>query len=103
MKKVSLTLAAVLLSVSSLSYADIQVTDSENGAWIKVTENGKPAVNSVISVENQPQSLSSFNTDETGRVFIPLAMNHSSSVKFKAVTTDGNEYTRTAFHSVNKK
>ncbi|UXI02450.1 hypothetical protein [Photobacterium sp. TY1-4] len=102
MKKVSIALASLLMGFSALSYADIQVTDTQNGAWVTVTDGGQPSANAVVSVVNQPQAQNSFRTDDSGRVFIPLSLNHSRSVKYSAVTESGNEYSRFAFHGVRK-
>lgn len=100
MKKVSIALASLMMGFSAMSYADIQVTDTQNGAWVTVTDGGQPSVNAVVSVVNQPQASNTFRTDESGRVFIPLSLNHSRSVKYKAVTESGGEYSRFAFHGV---
>lgn len=98
MKRVSIVLATMAIAFSSASFADIQVTSTQNGAWVKVTDNGQPAANAMVTIENLPQVRKSFQTDENGRVYIPLSLNKSSSLKFKAVTEEGNVHSRFAFH-----
>ncbi|MDO6496777.1 hypothetical protein [Photobacterium sanguinicancri] len=98
MKKSNIVLASMLIAFSSMSFAGLKVVDSQNGAWVTVTDNGKPVADAVVSATNVPQSKSEFKTNEKGRVFIPLTMNHSKSVKFKAVTPEGKEMSRFAFH-----
>ncbi|MCG7587071.1 hypothetical protein [Photobacterium sp. OFAV2-7] len=103
MKKVNIALSSVLIAFSSMSFADISISDTQNGAWVKVTDNGQPSANAVVSVENQSQVKGTYQTDDSGRVFIPLSLNSSKSVKYKAVTEDGNEFNRFAFHGVQKR
>lgn len=103
MKKVNIALSSVLIAFSSMSFADISISDTQNGAWVKVTDNGQPSANAVVSVENQPQVKGTYQTDDSGRVFIPLSLNSSRSVKYKAVTEDGSEFNRFAFHGVQKR
>lgn len=99
MKKSNVVLSTLLIAFSSVSFAGISVTDSNNGAWLTVTDKGQPAVNAMVSVENLPQIQSTFQTDSHGRVFVPLSLNRSTSVKYKAVTEDGQAFSRFAFHS----
>ncbi|QUJ69289.1 hypothetical protein KDD30_21195 (plasmid) [Photobacterium sp. GJ3] len=96
-----LTATAVLL-MSTSALADIRVTDTNNGAWVTVTENGQPAANASVSVANVPQQRKTFTTDERGRVFIPLQLNASRSVKFEATTENGQKSSRYAFTGQNK-
>ncbi|MGF1727132.1 hypothetical protein [Photobacterium nomapromontoriensis] len=96
-----LTTAAVIL-MSSSAIADIRVADTHNGAWVTVTENGQPAANASVSVANLPQQRKSYKTDEHGRVFIPLTLQNSRSIKYKATTESGKRSSRFAFHSTNK-
>lgn len=103
MKKVNIVLATMAIAFSSTSFADLRVTNSQNGAWVKVTENGQPAVNATVSIENFPQVSKTFQTDEDGRVFIPLSLNNSRSLKYKAVTEEGNVHSRFAFHTDKKR
>lgn len=103
MKKVNIVLSSIMIAFSSMSFADISITDTQNGAWVTVTDGGQPSANATVSIENQPQVRSTFQTDDSGRVFVPLSLNHSRSVKYKAVTEDGNEYSRFAFHGVQKR
>ncbi|EAS44310.1 hypothetical protein C9J48_05410 [Photobacterium profundum] len=98
--KVITATAVILMSTSVL--ADIRVADTHNGAWITVTENGAPAANASVSVANVPQQKQSYQTDENGRVFIPLTLENSRSVKYKATTETGKKSSRFAFHSTNK-
>ena len=96
-----LTTAAVIL-MSSSAFADIRVADTHNGAWVTVTDNGQPAANATVSVANVPQQRGTYKTDENGRVFIPLTLENSRSIKYKATTEDGKKSSRFAFHSTNK-
>ncbi|MGF1687220.1 DUF4198 domain-containing protein [Photobacterium japonica] len=96
-----LTTAAVIL-MSSSAFADIRVADTHNGAWVTVTNNGQPAANASVSVANVPQQRQTYQTDENGRVFIPLTLENSRSIKYKATTKDGKTSSRFAFHSTNK-
>lgn len=98
--KVMTATAAILLSTSAL--ADIRVADTHNGAWVTVTENGQPAANASVSVANVPQQRKTYQTDEKGRVFIPLTIEQSRSIKYKAKTESGRESSRYAFHSTNR-
>ncbi|OLQ72899.1 hypothetical protein BIT28_06865 [Photobacterium proteolyticum] len=98
MKKKILTLSTVLAVFSSFSFADISIADSNSGAWVTVSDSGKPSVNATVTVENQPQIKEIFKTNENGRVFVPLSINHSTSIKYKAVTEDGKTFSRFAFH-----
>ena len=96
-----LTVTAVI-AMSTSAFADIRVADTHNGAWVTVTENGQPAANASVSVANVPQQKKSYTTDEKGRVFIPLTLENSRSIKYKAKTESGRESSRFAFHSTNK-
>ncbi|KXI21687.1 transthyretin-like family protein [Photobacterium sanguinicancri] len=96
-----MTATAVLL-MSSSAFADIRVADTHNGAWVTITENGQPAANAKVSVANVPQQRESYTTDERGRVFIPLTLESSRSIKYKATTESGKKSSRFAFHSTNK-
>lgn len=102
MKNSSLIFAILLLPFSLTSFANVSVTDSKNGAWVKVTENGLPSTGAVIHVENIPQITKSFTTDDNGRVFIPISLNHSTSIKYKAITSNGKVFSDTEFHSAGK-
>lgn len=103
MKKVHIALATMVIAFSSTSFADIRVTDSPNGAWVKVTDNGQPVANATVSLENYPQVRQTFKTGESGRVFIPISVTNSRSIKFRAVTEEGMVYSRYAFHSDKKR
>ncbi|OAN11246.1 hypothetical protein A3K86_20020 [Photobacterium jeanii] len=94
--------ASAVLVISSSAFADIRVTDTHNGAWVTVMENGKPAANAEVTVANVPQSRGTYTTDERGRVFVPLTLENSRSIKYKAKTESGKESSRFAFHSSNK-
>ncbi|MEZ8093833.1 DUF4198 domain-containing protein [Photobacterium swingsii] len=96
-----ITATAVLL-MSSSAFADIRVADTHNGAWVTITENGQPAANAKVSVANVPQQKESYTTDERGRVFIPLTLESSRSIKYHATTESGKKSSRFAFHSTNK-
>jgi len=99
MKKKIIALSSVLLTISSVSFAGIRVADSHGGAWVTVTDDGQPAANAEITIENQPQIQATFKTNENGRVFVPISTNHSTSVKYKAKTSDGNSFETVVFHS----
>lgn len=103
MRKTHIILAAMAIAFSSASLADLRVSSMSNGAWVKVTENGQPAANATVSLVNVPQVRQTFQTSENGRVFLPISLNNSRSIKFKAVTEDGNVYSRFAFHSDKKR
>ena len=96
-----LTASAVIL-MSTSAIADIRVADTQNGAWVTVTENGQPAANAQVSIANVPQQRQTYTTDDKGRVFIPLTLENSRSIKYKAKTESGRESSRYAFHSTNK-
>ncbi|OAN11247.1 hypothetical protein A3K86_20025 [Photobacterium jeanii] len=102
MSSLKVIAASAVLVMSSSAFADIRVSSNANGAWVTVTENGQPAPNAEVTVANVPQSRGTFKTDETGRVFIPLTLHNSRSVKYKAKTESGKESSRFAFHSTNK-
>lgn len=99
MRKTHLVLAAMAMTFSSVSLADLRVSSMSHGAWVTVTEQGHPAANATVSLVNVPQVRQTFQTDENGRVFLPISINNSRSIKFKAVTEEGNVYSRFAFHS----
>ncbi|MGF1885932.1 hypothetical protein L4D13_07290 [Photobacterium profundum] len=98
MKKSNIVIATMLIAFSSMSFAGLKVVDSPNGAWVTVTDNGKPVENAAVSAVNVPQSKAEFKTNDKGCVFVPLAINQSRSVKYKAVTQEGKEFSRFAFH-----
>ncbi|KLV04578.1 MULTISPECIES: hypothetical protein [Photobacterium] len=103
MSSLKVITASAVLIMSSSAMADIRVADTQNGAWVTVTENGQPAANASVSVANVPQQRKMYKTDENGRVFIPLSLQSSRSVKYKATTEDGKQSSRFAFHSTNNK
>ncbi|OAN17858.1 hypothetical protein A3K86_02775 [Photobacterium jeanii] len=98
MKKSNIVLTSMLIAFSSMSFAGMKVVDSQNGAWVTVTDNGKPVADAVVKATNVAQSQAEYKTNEKGRVFIPLTMNASKAVKYKAVTPEGKEFGRFAFH-----
>lgn len=103
MEKVNVVLSSIMIAFSSISLADISVSDTQSGAWVTVTENGQPAANATVSLKNLPHNRNTFQTNEKGRVFVPLSLNHSRSIKYVAVTEDGNKYSRYAFHGEHKR
>lgn len=96
-----LTATAIILMSSSV-FADMRVVDTHDGAWVTITENGKPAVNASVSIANVPQQGQSYQTDESGRVFVPLTLEKSRTVQYKATTESGRESSRFAFHYISK-
>ncbi|AJR06353.1 hypothetical protein C9J03_13380 [Photobacterium gaetbulicola] len=102
MSSLKVLTATAVIVMSSSAFADIRVADTHNGAWVTVTENGQPAANATVSVANVPQQRQSYKTDENGRVFIPLTLENSRSIKYKATTEGGKQSSRFAFHSTNK-
>ncbi|UTV28817.1 DUF4198 domain-containing protein [Photobacterium atrarenae] len=103
MNKVQLVLAAATVTMSSAAFADIKISDRENGAWVTVTHEGAPAANATVSIVNLPQVRQKYKTDENGRVFLPISVTNSRSVKFRAVTQEGNVYSKFAFHADKKR
>ncbi|MEJ2763818.1 hypothetical protein VV869_07530 [Photobacterium sp. MCCC 1A19761] len=103
MKKAQLVLAAAAVAMSTSAFADIKISDRENGAWVTVTHQGAPAANATVSVVNLPQVRQKYQTDENGRVFLPISVTNSRSVKYRAVTQEGNVYSKFAFHSDKKR
>ena len=80
--------ATVLLSAPAMADLKLRVTPQNEGAWVKVSENGSPASNVQITT-NVPGS-GTFTTDEHGRAFVTVASNRSGSVKFRAMDQEGN-------------
>ncbi len=99
MKLFNITVSIVCLAFSTMSLADMKIVNTTNGAWVTTSEHGMPAANSEVTVKNIPQSRGTYITNENGRVFIPLSLKNSRSVKYNAVTENGTEYNRYLFHS----
>ncbi|MCQ1060082.1 hypothetical protein ACQKPX_04285 [Photobacterium sp. DNB23_23_1] len=93
------SIAALMLSASSLAFADIRIIDTQAGSWVKVTENGKPAANARVSVNNPANRWKVYKTNEHGEVFIPLRTHHSSTLTYSILTEEWNEYTRLSLHT----
>ncbi|MGF1701648.1 hypothetical protein L4D09_15255 [Photobacterium makurazakiensis] len=103
MKKLNVSITALLVLFSAATLADIDIADTKNGSWITVSNNGAVEENASVTVSNIPQVTQSFKTNSNGRVFIPLSLNSSRSVQYKAITSDGVELSRSGFHSVSKR
>ncbi|PSW13184.1 hypothetical protein C9J01_10020 [Photobacterium rosenbergii] len=97
----SIALSTLLVASMSASAVDLNITDSGSGLHIKATDQSAPAAGLKVNVTNVPQlNGSSFTTDENGRVFIPLSLNASRSVKVVATDDmDMSVASRTVFHS----
>ncbi|PSU33388.1 hypothetical protein [Photobacterium lutimaris] len=93
------SIAALMLSASSLAFADIRIIDTQAGSWVKVTENGKPAANARVSVSNPANRGKVYKTNEHGEVFIPLHTHNSSALTYSVLTEEWNEYTRLSLHT----
>ncbi|MGF1734880.1 hypothetical protein [Photobacterium satsumensis] len=102
MKKLIPTIMLTAMFIPSLVSAQIRVTDTHNGAWVSVYENNEPVPNASVTIANVPQVKKNYMTDSKGKVFIPLTLESSRSVKYKATTENGSTYSRYAFHSTNK-
>ena len=92
-------IAALMMSASSMTLADIRVIDSQAGSWVRVTEQGHPAANARVSVNNKSNRGRVFTTNERGEVFIPLYTRHSQVLEYSVLTENGNEYSETALHT----
>lgn len=103
MKLLNTAVSVMCVVFSTVTLADMKVVDTANGAWVTVSEQGAPVANAEVTVKNVPQSKGTYMTNENGRVFVPLSLNSSRSVKYNAVTENGTEYNRYAFHSDSKR
>ncbi|MGR5062525.1 hypothetical protein [Photobacterium sp. DNB22_13_2] len=93
------SIAALMLSASSLAFADIRIIDTQAGSWVKVMEDGKPAANARVSVSNPSNRGKVYKTNEHGEVFIPLHTHNSSTLTYSILTEEWNEYTRLSLHT----
>ncbi|PSW17264.1 hypothetical protein C9I98_19880 [Photobacterium sanctipauli] len=93
------SIAVLMLSASSLSWADIRIIDTQSGSWVKVTEQGKPAANARVSVSNPANRGKVYKTNEHGEVFIPLYTRHSSTLTYSILTEEWNEYSKRSLHT----
>ncbi|MGF1698822.1 DUF4198 domain-containing protein [Photobacterium makurazakiensis] len=93
------SIAALMLSASTLSWADIRIVDTQSGSWVRVTEQGKPAANARVSVSNHANRGKVYKTNEHGEVFIPLYTRTSSTLTYSILTEEWNEYTRRSLHT----
>jgi hypothetical protein len=95
--------ASSLLLLSGMALADIRVADTHNGAWISVSHGGNPIEGAQVTVKNVPQQKATYITNKHGRVFVPLTLENSRSIKYQ-VTKPGatKPESRFAFHSTNK-
>ncbi|OEE68016.1 hypothetical protein A1OO_19985 [Enterovibrio norvegicus FF-33] len=90
-------LALSMIFSSSIAMAmpshqlDIDVTPINDGAWVKLTQAGEPIVGA--SINNQ------FVTNDRGRVFVSVDSQRPKSVKFTAITLDGETVSTKAFIS----
>lgn len=90
-----IVISALLATSMSTSAIELELTDSNNGIYAKTTEGSKPVSGAIVNVSNVPQLNDKlFTTDERGRVFIPLSLNASRSVRVE--TSDMN--VDTIFH-----
>lgn len=94
-----IAIAALMVSASSVTLADIRVIDTQAGSWVRVTEQGQPAANARVSVNNKSNRGRVFITNERGEVFIPLYTRHSQVLHYSVLTENGNEYSETALHT----
>ncbi|WP_413113331.1 hypothetical protein [Thaumasiovibrio sp. DFM-14] len=91
--------AAALIILSGSALADIRVIDTENGAWITVKDSaGNPESGATVRITNVPQERETYMTDENGRVYVPISLERSRSIKYEATTDDGKKQSRYAFH-----
>ncbi|MDX1301530.1 hypothetical protein [Photobacterium sp.] len=96
-------IASGLLLLSGTTLADIRVADTHNGAWVSVSHDGSPIQGAEVTVKNVPQQKATYITDENGRVFIPLTLENSRSIKYQVTKPDATtSESRFAFHSTNK-
>nr|WP_086940842.1 carboxypeptidase regulatory-like domain-containing protein [Thaumasiovibrio occultus] len=95
----TITLSAMILA-STAAFADIRVTDDHTGLWVKVEDSaGQPDAGAKVMITNLPQNRTVYTTNDSGRVFIPISLPSSRSVKLEAVTSDGEELSRYALFS----
>ncbi|MGF1701150.1 hypothetical protein L4D09_12705 [Photobacterium makurazakiensis] len=102
MKNIIPTIILTAMFIPSLVSAQIRVADTHNGVWVSVYENNEPVSNVSVTIANVPQVKESYITNSKGKVFIPMTLESSRSLKYKATTANGNTYSRYAFHSTNK-
>ncbi|WEM44310.1 hypothetical protein PTW35_23800 (plasmid) [Photobacterium sp. DA100] len=103
MATIKTVIASGLLLLSGTALADIKIADTHSGAWISVSHDGSPIKGAEVTVKNVPQQKSTFSTNENGRVFIPLTLENSRSIKYEVIKPGTNTTeTRIAFHSSNK-
>ena len=97
----SIALSTILVASMSASAVELNITDSGSGIHVKATEQSAPAAGLKVNLTNVPQlNGTTFTTDERGRVFIPLSLNASRSVKVVASDDmDMSVASRTVFHS----
>ncbi|MCQ1058445.1 hypothetical protein ACQKPX_02760 [Photobacterium sp. DNB23_23_1] len=62
--------AAVLLSSPVMAYLNLDVTPQNEGAWVKVSDNGTPVSN--VTITTNAPGTGSFTTDEHGRIFVTI-------------------------------
>ncbi|WP_087017939.1 hypothetical protein [Thaumasiovibrio subtropicus] len=92
------TLAALIFASSS-ALADIKIIDTENGAWVTVRDmNGMPQAGAMVKFTNVPQDREVYTTNENGRVFIPITLERSRSIRIEAVSGNGLTKEELAFH-----
>ena len=90
----------LLASLSAMAGVQLKLIDSANGVYVKATELSRPVSGLDIKVENVPQLNGvSFSTDKRGRVFIPLSLNASRSVKVEAIDMGEKVVSRNIFLS----
>ena len=103
MRIVSTIIATTIVLLSGAALADIRVADTHNGAWVTVTHDGSPIERAQVSVKNVPQQKKTYITNERGRVFVPLTLENSRSIKYIVKKPNSKSYeSRFAFHATNK-
>ncbi|MGF1862107.1 hypothetical protein [Photobacterium profundum] len=103
MKKLNISISTLLVLFSAATLADINIVDTKNGSWVTVSKNGVAEENALVTTPKLYQLNQAFNTNDNGRVFIPLSLNSSRSIQYKAVTSNGEEFLRIAYHGVSKR
>ncbi|MGF1687092.1 hypothetical protein L4C36_10395 [Photobacterium japonica] len=90
-----IALSTLLITSMSASAAVLKLTDTNSGIYVQANEQSQPVSGLTVKVTNVPQlNDASFTTDEHGRVFIPLSLNASRSVRVEASDMESN----TIFH-----
>ncbi len=95
----TVTLSALIL-MSGSALADIRVVDTESGAWVTVRDNnGNPEAGAMVKMTNVPQDKEVYTTNANGRVFIPITLERSRSIRLEAQSQDGMKSDVAFLHS----